>query len=106
MAENKYRIKITPKANDDLDEIYSYIAGELHNVTAAENLMDKIEENIMRLSEFPFSCSFVEDDILKSKGYRKLIIESYIAFYVVDETEKQVVVMRVLYGKQKYQDII
>ncbi len=44
MAENKYRIKITPKANDDLDEIYSYIAGELHNVTAAENLMDKIEK--------------------------------------------------------------
>ncbi len=48
MAEKKYRIIITPKANDDLEEIYSYIAKELVNETAAENLMDKIEEKIMR----------------------------------------------------------
>ncbi len=106
MAEDKYKIRITPKAYDDLDEIYSYIASELFNETAAEKLMDKIEERIMGLKEFPFSCSFVEDDVLKSKGYRKLIVESYIAFYVVNETEKQVVVLRVLYGKQKYQVII
>ena len=40
MVEDKYRIKITPKANDDLDEIYSYIVGEVFNENAAENLMD------------------------------------------------------------------
>ena len=106
MTEKKYKIKITPKANDDLDEIYSYIAKELVNETAAENLMDKIEEKIMRLRDFPFSCSYVEDEVLKNKGYRKLIIDSYIVFYTVDETEKKVVVMRILYGKQKYQSIV
>ena len=47
MAEKKYKIKITPKANDDLDEIYSYIAKELVNEAAAENLMDKIEEKMI-----------------------------------------------------------
>ncbi len=106
MEQNKYRIKFTPKANDDLDEIYSYIAGELYSADAADNLMYKIETSIMRLVDFPFSCSFVHDDILKEKGYRKLVIDNYIAFYIVDETEKQVVIMRVLYGRQKYQDII
>ena len=102
MEENKYRIKITPKANDDLDDIYDYISKELFNQVAAENLMDKIETSIMRLGDFPLSCSFVEDNVLKQKGYRKLIINNYIAFYVVDGTEKQVVIMRVLYGKQNY----
>jgi plasmid stabilization system protein ParE len=29
MAENSYSVKFTPKAVDDLDEIYSYISGEL-----------------------------------------------------------------------------
>ncbi|HET7579249.1 MAG TPA: type II toxin-antitoxin system RelE/ParE family toxin [Bacillales bacterium] len=105
MPENKYTVKIAPKAFEDLDEIYSYISDELYNEGAADSLLEKIETSIMRLKEFPFSCSFVTDEILKDKGYRKLIVENYIAFYLVRE-EKQVVVMRVLYGGQKYQDLI
>ncbi|RCW76937.1 type II toxin-antitoxin system RelE/ParE family toxin [Saliterribacillus persicus] len=105
MAMNKYTIKITPIAYKDLEEIYRYIFSDLKNEGAADNLLEKIEKSIMNLKEFPFSCSFVKDEILKNKGYRKLIIENYIAFYIVEE-EKHVVVMRVLYGGQKYQDLI
>ncbi|WP_010529325.1 type II toxin-antitoxin system mRNA interferase toxin, RelE/StbE family [Lentibacillus jeotgali] len=106
MKENKYTIKIAPKAFEDLDEIYSYISNELDNEGAADNLLKRIETNVMRLKEFPFSCSFVTDEILKNKGYRKLVIENYIAFYLVREEERQVVVMRVLFGAQNYQDLI
>lgn len=106
MEQNKYGLKITPIASQDLDEIYGYIANELFNEDAAENLMEKIENNIMRLRDFPFSCSFVADEILKQKGYRKLVIDNYIALYIVNQEERQVVIMRVLYGRQKYQDII
>jgi toxin ParE1/3/4 len=104
--ERKYSIKVTPKANEDLDDIYDYISRELFNQVAAENLMDKIENCIMRLGSFPFSCSIVKDELCKQKGYRKLIINNYIAFYIVNEEEKQVIIMRVLYGKQNYQDFI
>lgn len=106
MEENKYTIKITPKAYEDLDEIYGYVANDLYNETAADHLMEKMETSIMRLKDFPFSCSYVEDEILKDKGYCKLIVENYIVFHLVRGDEKQVVVMRVLYGKQKYQDLI
>jgi toxin ParE1/3/4 len=106
MEEHKYTIKITAKAFEDLDEIYSYISSDLYNEGAADNLMEKIETTIMRLKDFPFSCSLISDETLKDKGYRKLIVDNYIAFYLVREEEKQVVVMRVLYGGQKYQDLI
>lgn len=106
MAENKYKIKITPKAYEDLDEIYSYIVNELFNRDAAERLVYDIETSIMRLKDFPFSCSFVTDDVLKKKGYRKLVIDNYLVFYIVDEIDCQVLIVRVLYGRQKYQDII
>ncbi len=106
MSEKKYKIKITPKANDDLDEIFKYIFEELFNLDAADNLMNKIEKSMMRLGEFPLSCSLVEDNVLKNKGYRKLIIDNYIAFYIVDDKEGRVVIMRVLYSRQKYQDIV
>jgi len=48
----------------------------------------------------------VEGELLKDKGYRKLIIDNYKVFYVVNEKVQQVVVMRVLYGRKKYQDLI
>ncbi len=89
-----------------MDEVYSYITDEIYNEGAADNLLNKIEKRVMRIKEFPFSCSFVTDEILKGKGYRKLVIENYIAFYLVGEEEKRVVVMRVLFGEQKFQDLI
>ncbi|WP_369010249.1 type II toxin-antitoxin system RelE/ParE family toxin [Oceanobacillus alkalisoli] len=60
----------------------------------------------MRLKDFPFSCNFVADEYLQKKGYRKLIIDNYVALYLVDEMEKEVVVMRVLYSRRKYEDLI
>ena len=60
----------------------------------------------MRLKDFPYSCSFVLDEPLKNRGYRKLIVDNYIVFYLVNEMEKQVVVMRILYGAQNYQNLL
>lgn len=104
--KNNYELKFTPKAEEDLDEIYNYISTKLFAEVAAAGLMDKIENSIMRLKEFPLSCSYVLDKPLKDRGYRKLIVENYIAFYLVDEVEKQVVIMRVLYGASDYEDIL
>ena len=106
MSNNNYSIKITPKADEDLEKIYSYISRELFSRQSAENLLDKIEESIMGLREFPFSCSYVDDEFLRNKGYRKLIINNYIAFYMVDEEKMQIIIMRVLYGRQKYEDLL
>ncbi len=94
---NKYRVKIVPKAEEDLDDIFYYIALELNNKSAAEKMINLFSNKILRLQEFPFSCSLVEDDLLKDKGYRKLIIDNYIVFYIVNEEDQQVIVMHVFY---------
>jgi len=106
MESRNYQIKFTPIAREDLEEIYRYISEKLDAEGAALNLMEKIERGIMRLKDYPFSCNYVEDEFLKRKGYRKLIIENYIVFYLVDEVSERVNVMRVLYGRQNYQSIL
>ena len=108
MSTRNYRLKFTPKAEEDFEEIYGYIINTLFAENAANRLIDKIEKEIMRLTEFPFSCSYVLDDPLKARGYRKLIVENYLVFYLVDEAEAQaqVVIMRVLYGASNYQNIL
>ena len=106
MSEEIYRLKFTPKASEDLEQIYIYISQKLFSEVAADNLLEKIENSVMQLECFPYSCSYVSDDALKSKGYRKLIVDNYIVFYLVNEMEKQVVIMRILYGAQAYQDLL
>ncbi len=106
MANSCYHLKFTLLAEEDLDEIYGYISTKLFAEMAAVNLMDKIENAINRLTRFPFSCSLVSDKLLKNKGYRKLIVDNYIVFYLVNEAEQQVIIMRVLYGASKYQDVL
>ncbi|WP_040979501.1 type II toxin-antitoxin system mRNA interferase toxin, RelE/StbE family [Oceanobacillus jeddahense] len=104
MENNQYVVKVSPKAAEDLDEIYEYISENLYNQDAANKLLNKIELGIKRLNRFPFSCELVTDEILRDRGYRRLIIENYIVFYLIKN--KDVLIMRVLYGAQKYEDLV
>lgn len=103
---NNYTIKMTPKAAEDLDNIYRYISEELFATSSAANILEGIEKGIMRLREFPFSCNYVADEYLRNKDYRKLIVDNYIVFYLIEEEKDQVIIMRVLYGKQKYENLL
>jgi toxin ParE1/3/4 len=106
MLENKYNLKFTLKASEDLEEIYIYISEKLFDNTAATSLLESIESNIMRLERFPYSSNLVLNEVLKNKGYRKLIVDNYIVFYLINEVDKQVIIMRILYGAQNYQEIL
>jgi len=106
MPINEYKIKFTPLAEEDLDQIYEYIVNKLFAETAANNLMEKIETGIMRLKQFPFSCSYVLDEALKIRGYRRFIVDNYIVFYLINKTEQQVVIMRILYGARDYEKLM
>lgn len=101
MDTNNYEIILTDIAKEELEEIYEYISEHLLEKAAADRLMDKIEQNILRLEQNPYSC--VEVRIKPhNEVYRKLVIDNYIALYEVDEKYKQVVIYRVIYGKMDY----
>ncbi|HQE65678.1 MAG TPA: type II toxin-antitoxin system RelE/ParE family toxin [Bacillota bacterium] len=106
MSKSSFHVKFTAAAYDDSEQIYSYISKKLLAETAADNLLEKIESSIMRLKKFPYSGSLVSDEPLRKRGYRKLIIDNYIVIYLVNEMDKQTVIMRILYGAQNYQNIL
>jgi len=102
---NNYSLKMMPQAERDLDGIYAYIAHELTNVQAAERLMEKIEESLIALEAMPNGCPFSEIPELRNDGYRKCVIENYIALYKVDEKRKLVVVAKIFYGMRDYNNL-
>lgn len=96
----KNKIKYTPAAVDDLDEIFSYISKE--NVTTAEIMLEKISNGITRLAKFPNMGSVLSDEeyTLVQRGYRFIVVQPYLVFYrIIDNT---VIIHRILHGRRGY----
>lgn len=101
---NSYKIIYFPAATEDIIGILDYIS--IDNPPAAYNLIDKIDTSIGSLSLFPYKGVIPKDFHLKSKGYRMLIIDSYIVFYFVNEPLKTIEIMRILSSKQNYKTFL
>ena len=106
MVDNIFEIKITDEARHDLEKIYDYISLELKNDIAAKKLIRKIRDSIIRLREFPYMSELLKDEILRKKGYRKIVIDNYIVIYKVNKDERLVIIVRIIYNRRQYQDLI
>ncbi len=99
----KYRISITEAAEQDLIEIVEYIAAD--NAIAALKLANRIHENIIRLEDFPKIGVVPKNRRLERRGYRMLIIDIYLVFYVIIDNE-MVEIRRIISCKRDYEFLL
>ncbi len=96
----------TDKAEDQLRDAIHYIADNSNSVDIALKYLDKIEESINRLKEFPNSGSIPRYSILKKQGYRVVIVEKHLIFYKVNEENKIAIIYAIVDGRREYQNLI
>ncbi|MBW6473585.1 MAG: type II toxin-antitoxin system RelE/ParE family toxin [Anaerolineaceae bacterium] len=101
-----FSVFITKPAEDDLQSAISYIADELKNPVAAQRLLDKAEKTIVTLTSMPLRHELVSDEYLRQIGIRVIPIDNYLAFYFVNAEEEKVVVIRILYARRDWQNIL
>jgi addiction module RelE/StbE family toxin len=102
----KYQVNITQPAEEDLREIADHISRELLEPHLAEKLIDAIAEEISYLEDMPFRHGLVRDERLAAQGFRKLVIDNYVAFYAVAEKEHTVTIIRILHGRRDWINLI
>lgn len=102
----KYQIIRTDKFNDQLSEIANYIADDSHSVHIALKWLDKIEEAVMKLVDYPNIGNYPRYSILKKQGYRVLIVEKHLIFYKVNEIQKTVILYVIVDGRREYKNLI
>ena len=95
-----YEVKITRQAQEQMAEIVDYISNELFAPEAASNLLDKMENSIMSLSEFPERFQLVEEEPWKTEGIHRLVIGNFLVYYWINKPEKKVQVTAVIYAKR------
>lgn len=99
-------VKFTQPAEFDLQLIENYIAYELQNPQAADDTIDGISEEAEKLATFPEKHQFVSDPVLARLGFRMTWYGNYNIFYIYDEFEEIVHIIRVLYDKQDWRTIL
>ena len=102
--ENKLDLKIFPSAQTDMEQIFEYISINLSNPSAALDQINDFEKAFDNVCAFPGSCPPINNEYVKDKSLRKLIVNNYIAFYRIKGHEIQVV--RVIYGMRNYEKFL
>lgn len=95
---SKYNIRYLRTAECDLYGIFDYISRD--NPSAAAALLEKIDQSIALLADNPYLGVIPKDERLKSKGYRMLVVQKYLVFYIVKN--KTVQIRRILHGVRQY----
>ena len=101
-----YNIILTDAAEQDIDEIFSYMAGKLQNLSAAISFADEIEDKYDKLADNPRMYEESRDSRLKERGYRRIPIGNYVLLYLVEDSSQKVIIARIFYGKQEYTKLI
>lgn len=73
---------------------------------AANDLLDDILKCYDNISLNPLMYALCDNNRLKSKEYRKAVIKNYIMFYRVDEVKQTIYIMRFIYGRRDYINLL
>ena len=109
MYNNKYRLSYLPLFYRDLEDKITYIAKDLKNPRAANQLLDKVEKAI--IERLPVAETFESYHSLKERKYQyyRIYINNFTIYYVViddDPNDKIMEVRRFLYNGQNKEKIL
>ena len=97
-----FNVIITEPANDDLDEITTYISEELQSPSAADRLTKRIGKIIDNLSSMPE----MYDTLDQNPSLRKVPIGKYLMIFRLDPSSGTIQILRFFHGTQDYEAIL
>lgn len=93
-----YVVNISAQAEEDLRDIFSYIAYELGNLQNAVGQLNRLEKSIFSLDEMPERYRAYLKEPWRSRGLRVMPVDNYLVFYIPGKNTETVSIIRVMYG--------
>ena len=101
-----WHVEITQEAEQDMEEIYQYIAVSLQEPGIAWKQTERIRDKLEKLNRMPERNSVVQDEPWKSREIRRVNMDNYTAFYMLDSKTATVSVIRILYARRDLSSIM
>jgi len=100
VEEKKYKIIITPFAEDSMREIAQYITYDLLAPTSAVRLLRKFQEEIGKLDFMPERVHLTPEEPWRSYGVRRLLVKNFYIYFWIDENKSTVRITDVSYVRR------
>lgn len=104
MAYRNY--KFTPLAKTDIEQAIEYIINEFGDKGATKRLYDGIFKAIEKIRLFPESYQLIENKLIKNKNVRRALVGNYSLFYLYDEVNSLIVILRFVHGKRSLVELL
>ena len=101
-----YEILYTITAVSDLNNTIDYIDHILLDSSAADRLLDMLDTELAHLKDFPKIHEIIDDPFFKAHGIRYVVVKNYLAFYTVDEDKHIVYIIRFLYARRDWINVL
>ena len=102
---DEYEVIIEPSAEEDLKNIYNYISEKLQSTMNAKRQLLRLRLGIKDLEIMPESYHLYPHEPWHSRGLHYYPVGNYEIFYMVDQDNHKVNVVRVLYGQMIFLEI-
>jgi len=101
-----YKLRFSKLYREDVDLSYNYIKNKLEAPMAADSLIIEILEKLNKIKENPNIRPLVQDKFLASLGYRSINVKNYILFYIINNDNKSIKIVRFIYKKRNWINIL
>lgn len=103
---SEWNVKLSPEFKQEVRDIYSYIANTLLVPETALKQIDRILKAVESLDEMPQRNPLYEREPWKTRGLRKLVVDNFVVFYLINEKQKDVVIFHVFYGGRNITELL
>ena len=91
----KYIVEISETAEQDLENIISYLRYNLSGDIIADKYKILFKQELRNLENVAGSMSILDEKLTGHKNIRKINVRNYIVFYIVDEENSKALVVRI-----------
>ena len=101
-----YTLEFLTLAKDDIQNIVYYISKVLKNQSAALRVVKDIMRKTNNILVFPYGSSIYKTNNKLENEYRIIKVKKYLVFYIIDETNKKIIIARILYEKMNIPNLL
>lgn len=91
----KYIVELSETANQDLNNIISYLRYTLSGDIIADKYKILFKQALRDLEDVAGSMPILSEELTGHKDIRKINVRNYIIFYIIDEEKSKVFVVRI-----------
>ena len=96
----RYAVKLTPQAFGQIEETVQYISKILLEPEIARKWAETLQSEIKKLDSMPSRYPLTEEESWHTKGIRRMPVQNFLVYYLVDEEKKTVWITAVIYGRR------